>query len=196
MAGQGDFSLVLASGSPRRIELLRQIGIFPDKVCPLNIDERPGPKELAQDLALRLAVEKAIEGSKKFPESFVLGADTVVACGRRILGKAKTQGMAERNLRLLSGRRHRIYGGLCVVGPNQITRSKVIKTHVTFKNIDDNELEHYLNNGEWRDKAGSYAIQGRGSVFVKNINGSYSNVVGLSLYETASLLSGLGYRWC
>jgi septum formation protein len=183
--------LILASASPRRLSLLAQAGITPDAVAPADIDETPLPRELPRDLALRLAVGKARAAAQD--GSFTLGADTVVACGRRLLPKAETREQAEECLRLLSGRRHRVIGGIALVRPDGTVRSRVCETIVQFKKLSPAETADYLSSGEWDGKAGGYAIQGRAEVFVKFIAGSYSNVVGLSLYDTMGLLNGSGY---
>ncbi len=186
--------LVLASASPRRLELLRQIGIEPDATDPAEIDETPGPKETPRQYALRLAVAKAAAVAAKHPGAWVLGADTTVACGRRILAKTEDAAVARGWLKLLSGRRHRVHGGICVIDPKGGRHPRLITTMVTFKRLDADEIKAYLAIDEWRGKAGAYAIQGRAAVFVRAINGSYSNVVGLALFETHALLNGLGYR--
>ncbi len=186
-------SLVLASASPRRLELLRRIGIEPDRVAPAEIDETPHAGELPRDLAARLAGEKCAAASERVPGSFVLAADTVVACGRRVLGKAQDMEEARHFLAMLSGRRHRVWGGIAVRAPDGRHAARTVMTHVAFKRLEMREIEGYLACGEWRDKAGAYAIQGRAGAFVKAITGSYPNVVGLALYEARALLVGLGY---
>ena len=186
-------SLVLASASPRRLELLRRIGIEPDRIAPTEIDETPRTGELPRNLAARLAGEKCAAAAKRFPESHVLAADTVVACGRRVLDKAQDAEEARRFLTLLSGRRHRVWGGIAVRAPDGRRASRTVLTHVAFKRLEAREVESYLACGEWRDKAGAYGIQGRAGAFVRTITGSYPNVVGLALYEARSLLAGLGY---
>ncbi len=186
-------SLVLASASPRRLELLRRIGIEPDRIAPADIDETPGSGELPRGLAARLAGEKCAAAAERFPDSYVLAADTVVACGRRVLGKPRDAGEARRFLASLSGRRHRVWGGIAVRAPDGRAAARTVMTHVAFKRLEAREIESYLASGEWQGKAGAYAIQGRAGAFVKAIAGSYPNVVGLSLYETRSLLAGLGY---
>jgi septum formation protein len=187
--------LVLASASPRRLELLRQIGIVPDTVDPAEINETPLKGELAAAHVLRLAREKAEIVRPRHPDAFVLAADTVVACGRRILGKPADEATARAYLALLSGRRHRVYGGVAISDRNgRITMRRVI-SQVAFKRLSDQEVSRYLATGEWRGKAGGYAIQGHAAVMVSWMQGSYSNVVGLPLFETAQLLTGLGYRW-
>lgn len=184
--------LILASASPRRLALLSQAAITPDQVVPADIDESPMKGELPRQLAERLAAVKAETVARQHPDAVVLAADTVVACGRRILDKPADERDARRTLRHLSGRRHRVYGGLCVAAPGGIRRSRVVVTQVQFKRLGEDEIAAYLDSGEWRGKAGAYAIQGRAGAFVKKINGSYDNVVGLSLYETLALLNGLG----
>ena len=185
--------LVLASASPRRLELLRQIGIEPDAVDPADIDEAPLKRELPPDHARRVALAKAEKVALRHPGSFVLAADTVVACGRRILPKAEEAGTARRCLDLLSGRRHRVFGGLIAIAPDGRRGARLVRTLVTFHRMTAEQLEAYLESGEWRGKAGGYAIQGRAAAFIRAVNGSYSNVVGLPLYETAQLLRGLGF---
>ena len=186
--------LILASASPRRLELLAQIGIVPDQVVPADIDETPISDESPRRLALRLAEEKARAIAKANGGAFVLAADTVVACGRRALGKAEDATEARKFLELLSGRRHRVYGGMCVITPDGTERSRVIETQVKFRTLGADDLKRYLAHDEWQGKAGAYAIQGFAATFVKAISGSYSNVVGLSLCEVDGLLRGLGYH--
>jgi septum formation protein len=188
-------SLVLASASPRRVELLRQVGIVPDVVAPADVQERPRAKERPPDHARRLAEAKADQIAPQHEGSFVLAADTVVALGRRILPKPADAAAARRSLALLSGRRHRVLGAVVLVGPDGARARRLVTTAVRFKRLAESEIEAYLDSGEWQDKAGGYAIQGRAAAFVPAINGSYSNVVGLPLAETAALLHGLGYRW-
>ncbi len=182
--------LILASASPRRLDLLAQIGVVPDAVEAADIDETPVAGELPRQNAARLARAKAQAIADRNPGALVIGADTVVACGRRILPKAEDEKTALRCLELLSGRRHRVYGGIAVILPDGSVRSRLVETRVRFKRLTSQETAAYLQSGEWRGKAGGYAIQGRAAVFVANVNGSYSNVVGLPLYETAALLSG------
>jgi septum formation protein len=188
--------LVLASASPRRLALLRQIGIEPDSVIPADIDEAPLRGEMPRALAERLACAKASAVAGSADGAFVLGADTVVACGRRVLPKAEDEPSARRCLELLSGRRHRVYGGICVIGADGRMASRVVTTIVVFKRLERQDVETYIAQGEWRGKAGGYAIQGRAAMFVQSLSGSHSNVVGLPLFETAALLRGLGYPVC
>ena len=187
-------TLVLASASPRRRELLAQLGIVPDAVDSPDIDETPLRGELPAEHARRLALAKAAAVAPRHPQAFVLAADTVVACGRRILPKADTPVTAESCLKLLSGRRHRVIGGLCVIAPNGKRAVRVVTSQVVFKRLSPDERAAYLASGEWQGKAGGYAIQGRAAGFIAWISGSYSNVVGLPLYETHALMTGLGYQ--
>ena len=184
--------LVLASASPRRRALLEQIGYAPDAVEPAALDEAVLPGELPEAHAARLAKAKAEAVAAHHPGAFVLGADTVVACGRRILGKAESEESARRSLSLLSGRRHRVCGGVTVIDPAGRAVSRLVRTAVAFKQLSEEEMAAYLAGGEWQGKAGGYAIQGRAAAFVRLVNGSYSNVVGLPLHETYQLLVGLG----
>lgn len=184
--------LVLASASPRRLELLRQIAITPAAVIPAEISEQPRPRELPAKLALRLATEKAQAVAALQHGAVVLGADTVVACGRRILPKAESRQEAADCLKLLSGRRHRVYGGIVVIGPDRRLAKRLVMTSVSFKRLSEAEISAYLESGEWKGKAGGYAIQGRAGAFVRSINGSYTNVVGLDLFATTALLRGFG----
>jgi nucleoside triphosphate pyrophosphatase len=186
-------TLVLASASPRRRELLAQLGIVPDAVDPPDIDETPLPGELPAEHARRLALAKAAAVAPRHPQAYILAADTVVACGRRILPKADTHATAESCLKLLSGRRHRVIGGLCVIAPMGKRVVRIVASQVVFKRLSPDERAAYLASGEWQGKAGGYAIQGRAAGFIAWISGSYSNVVGLPLYETHVLLAGLGY---
>ncbi len=171
--------LILASASPRRRALLAQIGIAPDRIVPPQIDETPRPRELAPALVLRLAGEKARAVAADNPGAAVLAADTVVACGRRILPKAEDEATAKRCLELLSGRRHRVYGGICEIAPRTARRGCAgCLTAVTFKRLPEAEIRLDLASGEWHGKAGGYAIQGLAGRFVTSIVGSYGNVVG------------------
>lgn len=185
--------LILASASPRRLALLAQIHVTPDAVIPADIDESPLKQELPRPHAGRLATEKAGAVFANHPDTFVLGADTVVARGRRILPKAEDAATARKCLSLLSGETHRVYGGVTITGPNGVSLHRVVMTSVAFKRLSKQETDRYIDSEEWRGKAGGYAIQGLAAAFVQRINGSYSNIVGLPLFETAQLLRGLGY---
>ena len=186
--------LVLASASPRRRDLLSQVGITPDTIEPASIDETPRSKEPPGALATRLAEAKARAVAANHPGDWIIGADTVVACGRRILPKPDDAVQARACLGMLSGRRHRVFGGLCIVDPGARSHVRCTVTSVGFKRLTPREIEAYIAGDEWRGKGGGYAIQGRAGAFVKFVNGSYFNVVGLPLYETVTLLQGLGYR--
>lgn len=186
--------LILASASPRRLELLAQIGVVPDSVAPADIDERPLKKETPRRLAIRLACEKARAVAAARPDAYVLAADTVVAVGRRLLEKAANEGEAKAWLELMSGRNHRVLTGVAVVAPGGRLVSRVGEARVGFKRLSKAEVDDYLATGEWRGKAGAYGIQGAAGGFVTGIVGSYSAIVGLPLYETRCLLDGLGWR--
>ena len=185
--------LVLASASPRRRQLLLQAGLAPDEIRTAEIDETPLPGELPGDLARRLAQEKVRRVAESRADAFVLAADTVVACGRRILPKAYDEEEARYCLNLLSGRRHRVFSGVAVVDTRQRMRSRLVMSTVAFKRLERSEIDSYVVCGEWRGKAGGYAIQGRAALFVRWLRGSFSGVVGLPLHETAAMLSGVGY---
>ena len=191
--------LILASASPRRLGLLNQIGIDPEHLVPTYVDETPEKGELPRKLAVRLADLKAIAAREKALQSgvagnaLILAADTVVAVGRRILPKAETMEEASLCLRLLSGRNHRVFTGVCVLTPKGQARRRLVETRLRFKNLSTREMESYLASAEWRDKAGGYAIQGIAGSFVVKLVGSYSGVVGLPLNETVDLLAGEGY---
>jgi len=186
--------LVLASASPRRLDLLRQIGLEPDRVDPADIDEIPRAGELPPAHAIRLAEEKARAVMPRHPGAYILAADTVVACGRRILPKPLDAASARACLKMLSGRRHRVYGGIALASPDERLTLRRVDSHVAFKRLSDAEIAAYLCSGEWRGKAGGYAIQGRAAALIRWVSGSYSNVVGLPLFETFQLLIGRGYR--
>ncbi len=187
-------ALVLASASPRRVELLAQIGVIPDRIDPADIDETPGPEETALRLAERLARAKAIATASRHPEAFVLAADTVVAVGRRILPKTETDEDARACLALLSGRAHQVFSGVSLRHPDGRLSTRVSRTRVRMKRLTPDEVEGYIRAGEWQGKAGGYAIQGRAGGFVLDLSGSYSGVVGLPLYETLCLFDGLGWK--
>ena len=186
--------LVLASASPRRVALLAQAGIVPDAIVAPSIDEAPLKGELPREHALRLARAKAATVAAKEDASLVLAADTVVACGRRILPKAETPEDVARCLKLLSGRRHQVLTALALASGGKTPRTRIIMTRVTFVRLSEEDIAAYVRGGEGLGKAGGYAIQGSAECFVRQINGSYSNVVGLPLYETLALLAGAGYR--
>jgi septum formation protein len=185
--------LVLASASPRRIDLLARIGIEPDAVVPADIDESVPKNELPPVHALRLAREKAAAVAIQEPDSLVLAADTVVAVGRRILPKVEDEATLRRCMRLLSGRRHRVMTGVALAIPGKPIRDRLVETMIAMKRLSEEEIDHYASHGEWRGKAGGYALQGYGEVYVRHIAGSYSNVVGLPLAETRVLLKSAGY---
>jgi septum formation protein len=191
--------LVLASGSPRRLSLLAQIGVAPEAVLPSEVDEMPRRGESPRALAQRLATEKAtasatVAGQKPdLGPCLTLAADTVVCVGRRILPKCEILDEAEACLRLLSGRAHRVYTGLALATPSGAMRRRLVETRLRFKRLSREEIEAYLASGEWRGKAGGYAIQGLAAAFVVRLVGSYTNVVGLPLAEAAALLAGEGY---
>jgi septum formation protein len=184
---------VLASSSPRRRDLLAQIGVWPDAIVPAEIDETPLPRELPAPMARRLARAKAEAVAAAHPGALVLAADTVVAAGRRVLPKAETAEQARACLALLSGRRHRVHVGVCAIAPDGRRAERLVTTIVAFKRLTPAEIDGYLATGEWQGKAGGYAIQGRAGAFVRFLSGSYSAVVGLPLAETAALLGGLGF---
>jgi septum formation protein len=191
--------LVLASGSPRRLSLVNQVGIEPDALRPTDVDETPKRGELPRAYATRLAREKAeaalamVRIDDELKGSYILAADTVVAVGRRILPKAELLDEAAQCLRLLSGRNHRVHTAISLVTPKETFRSRYIETRVRFKRLSDEDVEAYLASGEWRGKAGGYAAQGIAGGFLVKIVGSYSNIIGLPLYETLSLLGGEGF---
>lgn len=191
--------LILASGSPRRVQLLAQIGVEPDQIVPTNIDEEPRRGEVPRNLAARLARHKA-EAAKAAQDkeagpsrSFILAADTVVAVGRRVLPKAETLEQAEDCLSLLSGKAHRVYTGVTLVTPGGKLRQRLVESRVRFKRLSDEDKEYYIGSGEWRGKTGGYAIQGLAAAFVLRLIGSYTGVVGLPLAETSALLVGEGF---
>lgn len=185
--------LVLASASPRRIELLALVGITPDRVDPADIDETPQKDETPTRLAARLAVSKSQAVVARSPDAVVLAADTVVAVGRRLLEKASDEAEATKFLKLLSGRNHRVFTGVAVTAAGRTTQ-RVVDTRVSFKVLSDAEIAAYVASGEWRGKAGGYGIQGRAGAFVTRLVGSYPAVMGLPLFETVNLLNGAGWR--
>jgi septum formation protein len=184
---------VLASASPRRLELLARIGIVPDRVAPTDIDETPQRGELPRQLAARLAAAKAEAAGHSAPEALVLAADTVVGLGRRILGKPADAAEAQDFLERLSGRRHRVTTGIALRTPDGRLRERQVETILAFRRLTWAEIAAYVATGEWMGKAGGYAIQGRAEMFVRFLSGSHSNVIGLPLFETAQLLRGVGW---
>jgi septum formation protein len=186
--------LVLASASPRRLDLLAQIGVRPDAVDPADIDENPLPGELPRALAGRLAAEKGQAVAARHEGAAVLAGDTVVSVGRRILPKPEQAEEAQAFLAMLSGRKHRVHTGLALITPEGETRLRVVEARVTVKRLSAQEMDGYLASGEWRGKAGGYGIQGAFSAFIPAISGSYPAVVGLPLYEAARLLESVGIR--
>lgn len=186
--------LVLASASPRRLDLLRQIGLTPDAVEAADLDEAPLPHETPRQLALRLAQAKAAHVAARAPDAFVLAADTVVAVGRRVLPKAADDREVRDCLRLLSGRAHRVLTGVAVFAPGGRKVSRLVESRVHFKRLSDADVAAYVACGEGIGKAGGYAIQGHAGALVISLQGSYSGVVGLPLYETSNLLAGLGFH--
>lgn len=180
--------LVLASASPRRLDLLRQVGFEPTEIDPPDVDETPAPREEPRAYALRMAASKLAAVVPRHPGAVVVAADSVVVCSRRILPKAESEAEARACLDRLSGRRHRVLGAVAVGYPDGSVRTRLVETIVRFKRLERAEVDDYLRSGEWRGKAGGYAIQGRAARFVDFLSGSYSNVVGLPLFETAKLL--------
>jgi len=191
--------LILASASPRRLQLLEQIGVVPDQMIPSDIDETPQRLEAPRSLATRLAREKAEAAAKVLrlqgenENALILAADTVVAVGRRILPKPELVDEAAACLRLLSGRNHKVFTGVCLITPSKARRERLIETRVRFKRLSREDFDAYLATGEWRGKAGGYAIQGKAGAFVVKLVGSPSNVIGLPLHETLNLLNGEGF---
>jgi septum formation protein len=185
--------LILASASPRRLDLLARIGVVPEAVVPADVDESVPKGEMPRDHALRLAREKARAVAANEPAALVLAADTVVAVGRRILPKVEDEDTLRACMRLLSGRRHRVLTGVALAQPGGTIRARLVETMIAMKRLSDEEIDYYASHGEWRGKAGGYALQGYGEVYVRHIAGSYSNVVGLPLAETRLLLKSAGY---
>jgi septum formation protein len=187
--------IVLASASPRRLDLLRQIGLEPDHIDPPEIDESHTRFELPRAYAKRMAIEKLTVAASRHQGAVVIAADTVVACGRRILPKAEDAATARTCLKLLSGRRHQVWGGIAVALPDGRRLSRIVETDVILQRLEASEIERYIASDEWHGKAGGYAIQGRAAAFIRSIAGSYSNVVGLSLSDLAAMLRGNGLAW-
>ena len=189
------YQLILASQSPRRKHLLAEAGIFADHVIAADIDETPIKNERPADYVLRMAHQKADAVASRLGGQFVLSADTAVICGQRILPKAETAEEARRCLQLLSGRSHRVYGGICLYLPDGGWRTKLSVSRVKFRPLGFADKHAYLQSGEWRGKAGGYAIQGRAGLYVRQIIGSYSNIVGLDMHKVAGLLLGAGFDY-
>ena len=185
--------LILASASPRRLDLLARIGVEPDAVLPADVDESVAKGELPRDHALRLARAKAEAVAPNEPDSLVLAADTVVAVGRRILPKVEDEQTLRACMCLLSGRRHRVLTGIALAVPGDVVRERLVETMIAMKRLSEAEIDYYASHGEWRGKAGGYALQGYGEVYVRHITGSYSNVVGLPLAETRVMLKAADY---
>jgi septum formation protein len=185
--------LILASASPRRLDLLARIGVTPDAVVPADIDESVPRGEIPRQHALRLAREKAEAVAATNPDALVLAADTVVAVGRRILPKVEAEATLRACMKLLSGRRHRVLTGVALLIPGKGMRERLVETMIAMKPLSAEEIDYYAAHGEWHGKAGGYALQGYGEVYVRHIAGSYSNVVGLPLAETRVLLKSAGY---
>ncbi len=190
--------LVLASASARRLDLLRQIHIMPDQIAPAEIDEAPEKNEHPSNYALRMACEKVAIVSEKLRDGsssiFVLAGDTVAATGRRILPKAETEQQAHDCLAALSGRRHRVFGGIAVQSPDGRVYSRVVQSYACFRRLSALDIDYYIGTGDWRGKAGGYAIQGSAARFIRAIGGSYSNIVGLSLYDVSAMLDSAGFN--
>ena len=191
--------LVLASASPRRLQLLERVGLTPDLLNPADVDELPHKRETPRALSIRLAREKAEHARmmplvrEMGPNAFILAADTVVGLGRRILPKAETEDEARDCLSLLSGRSHWVYSTVCLIAPGNRISTRCVETKLRFKRLSREDVDSYIASGEWRGKAGGYAIQGRAEAFVRMLTGSHSAVIGLPLYETVHLLEGAGY---
>lgn len=186
--------LILASASPRRLDLLAQIGVTPDAVDPAHIDESPLKGELPADHARRLSNEKAAAVASRHPDALILSGDTVVAAGRRILPKAEGEAQARFCLQLLSGRRHRVHSAMTLIDAEGRARNRLSTSIVTFKRLHPDEIEAYIRSGEWQGKAGGYAIQGRAAGLIRGMSGSYSGVVGLPLFDVRTLLLSAGYH--
>lgn len=183
--------LILASASPRRLELLARIGVIPDAVRAADIDETPGKAELPRQLAQRLATQKAHAATQ--PGEMILAADTVVGVGRRTLGKPRDAAEAQAFLELLSGRRHRVYTGVALLTPDGKLRTRLVESILAFQRLTAQQIAAYVDSGEWQGKAGGYAIQDQAEMFCRFMSGSWSNIVGLPLFETAQLLRGVGW---
>ena len=185
---------ILASSSPQRKKLLETIGITPDDIVPANIDETPKKNEKPKDFALRMSKEKALSVAKNNLNSFILSGDTIVAAGRRIIGKPSSKNEAEKILKLLSGRRHRVLSAFTLIKPDCSEITKVVVSRVKFSRLSDKEINEYLGTNEWQGKAGGYAIQGRASAFVPWISGSYTGVMGFPMNEIKNVLESSGWK--
>ena len=186
--------LILASSSPQRKKLLETIGITPDDIVPANIDETPKKNEKPKDFALRMSKEKALSVAKNNLNSFILSGDTIVAAGRRIIGKPSSKNEAEQILKLLSGRRHRVLSAFTLIKPDSSEITKVVISKVKFSRLSDKEINEYLDTNEWQGKAGGYAIQGRASAFVPWISGSYTGIMGFPMNEIKNVLESSGWK--
>lgn len=186
-------NFILASSSPRRLFLLKSIGYTPDKIVPADINEAPKSKELPAKLAQRLALEKAVKVYEQFPDSLILGADTIAARGRLIIPKPKNETEAFQYLKLLSGRRHVVYTAICIIKGGKHFK-KVVQTKLKFKLLTNQEIDNLIASNEWKDKSGGYALQGVAGAYISWINGHTSNVIGLPLHETYKILSGIGLK--
>ena len=186
--------LILASSSPQRLSLLKTIGIKPDKVVSANIDEIPDRKEKPKDFVIRMSKEKAFDVAKKNSNSFILSGDTIVAAGRRIIGKPSDRNEAKEILSLLSGRRHRVLSAFTLIKPDLKEITKLVTSKVKFSRLSENDLNEYLDTEEWRGKAGGYAIQSRASSFVPWISGSYTGVMGFPINEVKNVLISSGWK--
>ena len=185
---------ILASSSPQRKKLLETIGIIPDDIVPANIDETPKKNEKPKDFALRMSKEKGLSVAKNNLNSFILSGDTIVAAGRRIIGKPSSKNEAEKILKLLSGRRHRVLSAFTLIKPDCSEITKVVVSRVKFSRLSDKEINEYLDTNEWQGKAGGYAIQGRASAFVPWISGSYTGVMGFPMNEIKNVLESSGWK--
>jgi len=190
-----DTPFILASASPRRVELLKSAGLVPDKIVPADIDEQNLLSERPRDYALRMAVEKAQAIALSEPPSFILAADTVVASGTQILPKAETKAQIKTCLDRLSGRRHRVYGGICLVCPNGNSFTRLSQSQVTFRRLIEQDKQALCASGDGMGKAGGYAIQGLSALYIRAISGSYSNIVGLDIYHVAGLMLAAGFSY-
>jgi len=185
--------LILASASPRRKDLLTEQNIIPDAIIPADIDETPLKGELPRPYVMRMAIEKGRAIAPNYPTHYTLSADTVVVMGRTILQKPVDATESYKFLSKMSGRRHRVMGGICLITPDGKEITRVVETVVKFKSLTHDEKQAYVTSGEWEGKAGGYGIQGLASQFIPYINGSYSNIVGLSVFDTAQMLRGNGF---